>query len=51
MSAARAHPTDTATSIETFPGSPFRLHRTFLPAGDQPEAIGQLCAGIESGLM
>ncbi|MDR0635199.1 MAG: excinuclease ABC subunit UvrB [Azoarcus sp.] len=51
MSATREHPIDTAASIETFPGSPFRLHRSFLPAGDQPEAITQLCAGIESGLM
>jgi excinuclease ABC subunit B len=36
--------------VLTFPNSPFRLHRTFLPAGDQPEAIEQLCAGIEDGL-
>ena len=36
--------------VLTFPDSPFRLHRTFLPAGDQPEAIEQLCAGIEDGL-
>ncbi|MDR1854111.1 MAG: excinuclease ABC subunit UvrB, partial [Azoarcus sp.] len=40
-----------AIDVLTFPGSPFRLHRTFLPAGDQPEAIEQLCAGIEDGLM
>src|SRR5437773_2462760 len=25
--------------VLTFPGSPFRLHQPFLPAGDQPEAI------------
>jgi len=37
--------------IVTFPDSAFRLHRTFLPAGDQPEAITQLCAGIENGLL
>ena len=36
--------------VLTFPDSPFRLHRTFLPAGDQPEAIEQLCSGIEDGL-
>jgi excinuclease ABC subunit B len=42
---------DAAADIVTFPGSAFRLHRTFLPAGDQPEAIRQLCAGIEDGLM
>ncbi|MDR0717331.1 MAG: excinuclease ABC subunit UvrB, partial [Azoarcus sp.] len=48
---ARAPVSEPAAGIETFPGSPFRLHRTFLPAGDQPEAIRQLCAGIEDGLM
>jgi excinuclease ABC subunit B len=37
--------------VVTFPGSPFRLHRSFLPAGDQPEAIEQLCAGVEDGLL
>ncbi|GHT98238.1 UvrABC system protein B [Betaproteobacteria bacterium] len=37
--------------VVSFPGSPFRLHRSFLPAGDQPEAIEQLCAGIEDGLL
>jgi len=34
----------------TFPGSPFRLHQTFDPAGDQPEAIEQLTAGVRDGL-
>jgi excinuclease ABC subunit B len=34
----------------SFPGSPFRLHQTFDPAGDQPEAIEQLTAGIRDGL-
>jgi len=34
----------------TFPNSPFRLHQPFAPAGDQPEAIAQLIAGIEDGL-
>ena len=34
----------------TFPGSPFRLHQPFLPAGDQPEAIRQLIEGLEVGL-
>ena len=37
--------------VLTFPGSPFRLHRKFLPAGDQPEAIDKLCEGINDGLM
>ncbi len=34
----------------TFPGSPFRLNQLFLPAGDQPEAIDQLAAGLQDGL-
>jgi excinuclease ABC subunit B len=33
-----------------FPGSPFRLHQPFAPAGDQVEAIGKLVEGIEDGL-
>ena len=36
--------------VMTFPGSPFRLHQPFLPAGDQPEAIRLLTEGIEDGL-
>jgi len=34
----------------TFPGSPFRLHQPFPPAGDQPEAIARLVEGISDGL-
>jgi excinuclease ABC subunit B len=34
----------------TFPGSPFRLHQPFPPAGDQPEAIDKLTEGIRDGL-
>jgi excinuclease ABC subunit B len=34
----------------TFPGSPFRLHQPFPPAGDQPEAIVRLVEGISDGL-
>ena len=34
----------------TFPGSPFRLHQPFLPAGDQPSAIAALVEGLEDGL-
>jgi excinuclease ABC subunit B len=34
----------------TFPGSPYRLYEPFQPAGDQPEAIRLLTAGIEDGL-
>ena len=33
-----------------FPGSPYRLHQLFEPAGDQPEAIAKLTEGIENGL-
>jgi excinuclease ABC subunit B len=33
-----------------FPGSPFRLHQPFPPAGDQPEAIRLLTEGIVDGL-
>ncbi|TVO65803.1 excinuclease ABC subunit UvrB [Denitromonas ohlonensis] len=35
----------------TFEGSPFRLHRPFEPAGDQPNAIEQLTMGVQDGLM
>ncbi len=38
------------TPVVTFPGSPFRLHQLFPPAGDQPEAIRQLVEGLEDGL-
>jgi len=33
-----------------FPGSPFRLHQPFSPAGDQPEAIAKLVEGLDDGL-
>jgi len=36
--------------IVTFPNSPFKLHQSFEPAGDQPEAITQLVEGINDGL-
>jgi excinuclease ABC subunit B len=36
--------------VLSFPGSPFRLHQPFDPAGDQPQAISQLVEGIEDGL-
>jgi len=34
-----------------FPGSPFQLFQPYPPAGDQPQAIAGLVAGIEDGLM
>ncbi|WP_153117894.1 excinuclease ABC subunit UvrB [Rhodocyclus tenuis] len=37
--------------VVTFPGSPFRLHLPFQPAGDQPEAIRLLIEGIDDGLL
>jgi excinuclease ABC subunit B len=37
-------------TVVTFPGSPFKLHQPFPPAGDQPTAIDSLCEGIEDGL-
>jgi len=33
-----------------FPGSPYRLHQAFEPAGDQPEAIEKLTTGVREGL-
>jgi excinuclease ABC subunit B len=37
--------------IVTFPDSPYRLHQTFAPAGDQPEAINKLTEGLRDGLV
>ncbi|NJN40804.1 MAG: excinuclease ABC subunit UvrB, partial [Gammaproteobacteria bacterium] len=37
-------------TVLTFPGSPYRLHQPFLPAGDQPEAIEKLVEAITDGL-
>ncbi len=36
--------------VVEFPGSPFRLHEPFPPAGDQPEAIRLLTEGVTDGL-
>ncbi|MEO5676449.1 MAG: excinuclease ABC subunit UvrB [Usitatibacter sp.] len=36
--------------VITFPNSPFRLHQSFQPAGDQPQAIDKLTDGINDGL-
>src|SRR5689334_17673427 len=33
-----------------FPGSPYRLNPLYEPAGDQPEAIERLAAGVRDGL-
>ncbi|MBL8519127.1 MAG: excinuclease ABC subunit UvrB [Betaproteobacteria bacterium] len=34
----------------TFPDSPYKLNQPFPPAGDQPQAIEKLIAGLEDGL-
>ncbi|MDH4456364.1 MAG: DEAD/DEAH box helicase family protein, partial [Candidatus Methylopumilus sp.] len=36
--------------IVTFPNSKYKLHQPFQPAGDQPQAIDKLTAGIEAGM-
>ncbi len=36
--------------IVTFPNSPYKLHQSFEPAGDQPGAIEKLVEGIDDGL-
>ena len=41
---------DVFTMVVTFPGSPFRLHQSFEPAGDQPAAIHALDEGLSDGL-
>jgi excinuclease ABC subunit B len=38
-------------TVITYPGSPFKLHQPFPPAGDQPTAIAGLIEGINDGLM
>jgi excinuclease ABC subunit B len=37
-------------NVLAFPGSAFRLHQPFAPAGDQPEAIERLVEGLNDGL-
>ena len=36
--------------VARFPESPYRLHQLFQTAGDQPEAIEKLIAGVHDGL-
>jgi excinuclease ABC subunit B len=36
--------------VLTYPGSPFKLHQPFRPAGDQPQAIEKLVTGLNDGL-
>jgi len=42
--------TTTGIPVVTFPGSPYRLHQPFPPAGDQPQAIDLLMEGLADGL-
>src|SRR5690349_3686541 len=49
-SKAAAKKSDAKPQVLTFPGSPYRLHQTFAPAGDQPEAIAKLFDGVNDGL-
>ena len=37
-------------NVLTYPGSPFKLHQPFAPAGDQPQAIEKLIDGLNDGL-
>ena len=39
-----------APAFVRFPDSPYRLNPLFPPAGDQPEAIDQIAAGVRDGL-
>src|SRR4051812_3292770 len=50
--APATEPQDPQQNVEilTFPKSPYRLHQTFAPAGDQPEAIEKLTEGVRDGL-
>ena len=36
--------------VVRYPNSPFSLYMPFSPAGDQPQAIEKLCAGLEAGV-
>jgi excinuclease ABC subunit B len=40
----------TSAALLSFPESPYRLRELFPPAGDQPEAIEKLVAGVRDGL-
>ena len=43
-------PAKEPVEVVTYPGSPFRLHLIYPPAGDQPAAIEALTEGIRDGL-
>ena len=48
--ASSAAPAAPGPRVVTYPGSPYRLHQPFPPAGDQPGAIDALVEGVEDGL-
>ena len=48
--APSAAPAAPGPRVVTYPGSPYRLHQPFPPAGDQPGAIDALVEGVEDGL-
>src|SRR5690242_415317 len=48
--AAKRKQDSAGPQVLTFPGSPYRLHQTFAPAGDQPQAIERLTEGVNDGL-
>ena len=50
MAAKAARSAQSTARVLTFPDSPFRLHQTFAPSGDQPEAIEKLTEGVRDGL-
>ena len=39
-----------SVTVLEYPDSPYRLHQTFEPAGDQPQAIEKLTEGLRDGL-
>ena len=43
-------PSNPSPQTLNWPGSPYRLHCPFAPAGDQPAAIDRLTEGLEDGL-
>ncbi len=50
LMAAEAAAASATPQVLSFPGSPYRLHQTFAPAGDQPAAIELLVEGLRDGL-
>ncbi|MDB5808244.1 MAG: excinuclease subunit [Betaproteobacteria bacterium] len=50
QTALKTAPVAAPPRVITFPDSLYKLHQTFEPAGDQPEAIRLLTEGIQDGL-